>query len=265
MRKVCFLSFVGAAFLRVACGQQQQLTIVSTASSSVGVAPDSLASVYGSSISTETMAASSVPWPTSLGDLSVVLVKDSAGQSLMAGILFISPSQTNIYIPAGVAPGQATVLFPTTGLPPGAGTAALRSVNVNFQKTAPGLFSAAGTGMGVAAATAVQTVIPSTIQSPVPVFQCDQNDNCVALPITLGVDTPVYVSLFGSGIRNAGSVSVSIGNTLVQPAYAGPQGQYPGLDQVNFLLPLILRGSGLVNVTVTADGVVSNVVQLNIQ
>jgi uncharacterized protein (TIGR03437 family) len=85
------------------------------------------------------------------------------------------------------------------------------------------------------------------------------------LPIALGVDTPIYVSLFGTGIRNASSVTVKIGNTDVQPTYAGPQGQYPGLDQVNFPLSLNLRGSGLVNVTVAVDGAASNVVQLNIQ
>jgi len=264
MRKVFFFSFMAAASLTVA-DAQQQLTVDSAASPSVGVAADSLASVFGPSISTESMAALSVPWPTMLGDISVVDVKDSNGQTQTAGILFISPSQMNIYIPAGVAPGQATVLFPATGLPPGAGTAALRNVSVNIQKTAPGLFSAAGTGMGVAAASAVRTTIPSPIQTPVPVFQCDQAKNCVAIPIALGVDTPIYVSLFGTGIRNANSVVVNIGNSSVQPTYAGPQGQYQGLDQINFPLSLNLRGSGLVNVTVTADGVMSNIVQLNIQ
>ena len=58
---------------------------------------------------------------------------------------------------------------------------------------------------------------------------------------------------------------MKIGNTDVQPTYAGPQGQYPGLDQVNLPLSLNLRGSGLVSVTVTADGIASNTVQLNIQ
>ena len=250
MRNIFFLSFLAAAFIGEA-GAQQQLTVVSAASPAVGVAADSLASVFGPSISTETTAAPSVPWPTMLGDISVVYVKDSAGQSQMAGVLFISPSQMNIYIPTGVAPGQATVSFPATGLPPGAGTAALRVVNISIQKTAPGLFSAAGTGTGVAAATAVRTVIPSPNQAPLPVFQCDQAGNCVPVPIVLGVDTPIYVSLFGTGIRNASSVMVNIGTTSVQPTYGGPQGQYPGVDQVNFPLSLNLRGSGLVNVTVT--------------
>jgi uncharacterized protein (TIGR03437 family) len=58
---------------------------------------------------------------------------------------------------------------------------------------------------------------------------------------------------------------VKIGNTIVDTTYVGPQGQIPGLDQVNVPLPLSLRGSGLVNVTVTVNGVTSNAVQIAIQ
>ena len=46
--------------------------------------------------------------------------------------------------------------------------------------------------------------------------------------------------------------------------YAGPQPQFPGLDQVNVPLSLSLRGAGVVNVTVTVDGVTSNPVQIDI-
>src|SRR5215469_8921380 len=98
MGKIFLFFFMAAAFVGVA-DAQQQLTVEAAASPSVGVAADSLASVVGPSISTETMAAPSPPWPTMLGDISVVYVKDSNGQTQMAGILFISPSQMNIYIP----------------------------------------------------------------------------------------------------------------------------------------------------------------------
>lgn len=260
-----FAPFCLAAFFLCSSGSAQQLLVLSAASTTVGITPDSLASVYGANISSTTLSANSVPWPTSLGDIPVVYVKDSNGQQSMAGILFISPSQMNIYIPAGVAPGPATVSFPFTGLPPGVGTAALRSAGVVIQTVAPGLFSASGTGTGVAAAAGVRVVLPTQIQSPVPVYQCVAPSNCAAIPIDVGVDAPVYLSFFGTGIRAAKSVTVTIGNTTVQPLYTGPQGQYPGLDQVNVLLPISLRGSGHVDVTVTADGVKSNPVQLSIQ
>jgi len=60
-------------------------------------------------------------------------------------------------------------------------------------------------------------------------------------------------------------VTVTIGTETVQAIYAGPQPSIPGLDQVNVPLSLNLRGAGLVNVTVTVDGVVSNTGQIDIQ
>lgn len=243
------------------------LTVTSAANPNVGITADSLASIFGGSISTVTMSAPA-PWPTSLGDVSVVLITDSTNKQTMAGILFVSPAQMNIYIPPSVAPGPATIQFPVTGLPIGVGTAALRSVSVNIQKVAPALFSAEGTGAGVAAATAIRVTIPTQIQSPVPVFTCGPSPACTAIPIDPGVDAPVYISLYGTGIRGASSlanVTVNIGNTTVKALYAGPQPGTAGLDQVNFGLPLALHGAGLVNVTVTVDGVTSNAVQLAIQ
>lgn len=245
-------------------------TIVSAASPSVGITPDSLASVFGQQISTMNMTApGGAPWPTQLGDISVVIIKDSAGKTTDAGILFISPSQMNIYIPPGVAPGPGTISFPVTGLPLGVGTAALRVTPVNILKVAPGLFSAAGSGTGVAAALTATYVAGSNLPPTIsPVFICDAVASCGAVAIKLGVDTPVYLSLFGTGIRGASSlqnVVVTIGNTQIQPTYAGPQPQIPGLDQINVPLPLNLRGAGLANVTVTVDGVVSNAVQIDIQ
>src|SRR5215472_10517082 len=191
MRKFVFFLFLSAAMGLAAA---DDLTVTSAASRSVGVAADSLASIFGSNISTQTASAASLPWPTSLGDISAVLVTDSANQQTMAGILYISPSQMNIYIPAGAATGPATIRFPTTGLPPGVGTAALRSVNVNIQPAAPGFFSAAGSGAGVAAATALRVVIPTQTRSSVPVFACDAQSRCTPVPIDVGVDAPVYVS-----------------------------------------------------------------------
>jgi uncharacterized protein (TIGR03437 family) len=243
------------------------VTVVSAANPTVGVTADSLASIFGSQLSTQTAIAPGLPWPYQLGDIQVVYVRDSAGKMPMAAIFYVSPSQVNIWIPPGIAPGAASVEFPFTGLPPGVGTAALHVVPVNIRAVAPGLFSADGTGTGAAGASAIRVVIPTNFQSPVPVFSCDSK-GCVTVPIDVGVDAPVYLSLYGTGIRGASSpdnVFVTIGNTQVKPTYVGPQTQIPGLDQVNVPMPLSLRGSGLANVTVTVDGVVSNAVQISIQ
>ncbi len=252
-----------------ACAADNSVPVITSAASpQIGIAADSLASIFGPHISNMNQVAPGPPWPTNFGDISTVNITDSANSIQQARILFISSEQMNIYLPPGLAPGPATVQFPTTNLPPGAGTAALRVIPVTIQKVAPSLFSVTGTGSGVAAATAVRVTIPTQIQSPVPVFQCDSAASCQAVPIDPGVDAPVYLSFYGTGIRGASAlsnVSVQIGSVAIHPTYAGPQSGTPGLDQVNVPLPVSLRGAGLVNVTVTVDGATSNPVQVNIQ
>jgi uncharacterized protein (TIGR03437 family) len=242
--------------------------VVSAASANVGIAADSLATVYGDKLASQPASAGLPPWPTRLGNMPGVSILDSAGNTEQASLIYVSPSQMNLWIPPGVAPGPATVRFPFTGLPPGVGAAALRIVPVTIQKVAPGLFSLDGSGSGVAAAVAIAVAIPTSFQGLVPVFTCDFQGKCTAVPIDVGIDRPVYLTLFGTGIRGASSLSnvvVTIGTTKIQPTYAGAQPLIPGLDQINVPLTLNLRGSGLVNVTVTVDGVASNAVQIDIQ
>ena len=76
-------------------------------------------------------------------------------------------------------------------------------------------------------------------------------------PISLGVDRPVYVSFYGTGIRNRSTqanVTVTISGISLPVDFAGPSPDYPGLDQVNVALPLTLRGSGETQVVLTVDG-----------
>lgn len=223
------------------------------------IAPGSLASFYGQNLAATTVQASALPLPTSLGSITLT-VTDSGGVQRNAPLLYVSPSQINFLIPDDIAVGAAT--FAVAGGP------APQSMTAVLQPVAPALFSMSGTGSGVAAALAiaVQASNPQ-LQSPVPVFQCG-SQSCVSVPITLGVDQAVYVSFYGTGIRNRSSlenVKVTINGVSVPALYAGPAPNFAGLDQVNVGLPLTLRGSGEVNVTLSVDGQASNVVTINIR
>jgi len=104
-------------------------------------------------------------------------------------------------------------------------------------------------------------------QSSAPIFDCSSGA-CLSVPINLGIDTPAYLSLFGTGIRNRSSlssVSVVIQGNSVPVLFAGPQGYYAGLDQVNTALPLSLRGGGETDLVLTVDGQAANTVRVNIQ
>jgi uncharacterized protein (TIGR03437 family) len=245
-----------------------QPVVVSAASSQVGIAPDSLATIYGPNLTTQTAPAGNPPWPTALGDMPGVTLVDSAGQRWPVPLIYVSQSQMNVFIPAGPAVGAGQVEFPVTGLPPGFGAAALRIVPIVVKQVAPAVFTADGTGTGVLAATATQTFPVG--QYTFPVFTCGSGSSCTPVPIDLGVDTPISLSIYGTGIRGwtstgtALNTTVTIGNQSLPASYAGPQAAVPGLDQVNVALPLSLRGAGLVNVSVTAAGITSNIGQIYI-
>jgi uncharacterized protein (TIGR03437 family) len=91
------------------------------------------------------------------------------------------------------------------------------------------------------------------------------NGEVVATPIDVGTATEkVYLILYGTGIRNANSVTVKIQGLNAPIGYAGPQGDFPGLDQVNVLLPKALAGSGSVGIVLTADQIIANTVYVSI-
>jgi uncharacterized protein (TIGR03437 family) len=229
--------------------------VQSAAAPSSAVAPDSLASLYGANLAPGVAQASAQPLPLALGGVTLS-VTDAAGAKRDAPLLYVSSGQINFVVPDGTAPGLATLVVAGQTF-----TAAVQSV-------APTLFSMNGAGSGVAAATAivVQAANP-LLQSPVPVFQC-AGSSCASVPIVLGVDTPVYVSFFGTGIRNRSSlanVAVTINGIGVPVLYAGPAPGFTGLDQVNAGLVLSLRGSGQSNVVLTVDGQTANTVTINVQ
>lgn len=233
--------------------------VQSAAAGGLATAPGSLASFYGQNLSTSIAQATAQPLPVSLGGITLTIT-DSTGAPRPAPLLYVSPGQINFLLPDNMAAGAATFAV--------AGATAPQTAVAAVQPVAPALFSMSGTGSGVAAAlaVAVQAANPQ-LQSPVPVFQCG-TQGCTAVPIALGIDQPVYLSLYGTGIRNRSSlanVTVSINGTAVPSLYAGPAPGYAGLDQVNVPLPLSLRGSGEVNVSATVDGQASNAVTINIR
>jgi uncharacterized protein (TIGR03437 family) len=233
--------------------------VQSAAGDSLTVAPNSLASLYGSNLASGTVSAQTQPLPTNLGGVTVN-VTDSAGVSRGAPLVYVSPAQINFLIPDGTANGMAQASV--------ASGSAAQTFQATVQTVAPMLFSMSGNGTGVAAATAIRTQAGNPqVQSPVTVFQCDSN-GCMPVAIDLGLDTPVYVTFYGTGIRSRSAlaaVMVTINGTSVPATYAGPTPGFTGLDQVNVALPLSLRGSGVSNVTLTVDGQTSNTVTIRIQ
>jgi len=239
---------------------QDHFVAASATAPGVGLAPGSLGSMYGADLAAVTESADGQPLPTRLGNVRLAIL-DAAGVSRVAALSYVSPGQVNFEVPAETQTGTATFTIQSD-------SGNTLSATASVQAIAPGLFTANGDGRGVAAATAVRIVAGSNLQGPVDVFHCGSTPgSCTSVPIDVGVDAPVYLSLYGSGIRGAAlaDVAVNIGGKMVPVLYVGPQPDYEGLDQVNISLPLSLRGLGEVDLVVGVTGQYSNPVRLNIQ
>ena len=233
-------------------------TFVNSASFQLGpLAPDQLVTAFGSGFASQTIGAVQQPLPAVLGDTGI-MITDSKGTVAAAPLLYVSPSQATFLIPSNVASGAASVKVTRGG-------ATVLTGTLNVAAVSPGLYAANGNGAGVAAATYARS---SAAGSGGLVFACQPNSafSCRATPISLGAasDT-VYVTLYGSGVRGAQDVQVYVAGQSVPVTYAGPQGEYAGLDQINISLPRALAGTGEASVYLIADGKTSNMTTINVQ
>jgi|GEM_PF-1966369 len=244
------------------CSLTAQASTVSAASfERAALASEAIVAAFGSGLATATQSATTLPLPTSLAGTRV-LVKDSVGVERLAPLFFVSSLQVNYLIPAGTVTGNATMTITSGSGAVSIGTAQIAAV-------APGLFAANANGQGVAAAIALR-VRGDASQSFESVAQFDASQGkMVSVPIDLGPNSDqVFLILFGTGLRfrsNLAAVSARVGGADAQVLFAGAQGGFAGLDQVNLLIPRSLVGRGEVDVALTVDGKVANTVKVNIK
>ena len=168
---------------------------------------------------------------------ATVTMKDSSGQGFACQVLAATAGQVNFLVPASTAPGPGLIAVGGITTP------------VQIGPVSPGIFEG-GQIVRVAGDGAI-TYEPA------------------AGPIVVGnPGEQVYLVLYAAGVRNRSSLSnvvarTSVGNLPV--SYAGPQGQYQGLDQVNLLLPASLAGAGAVQLRLSVDGIASNAMSLLFQ
>ena len=218
----------------------------SAASLTGPLAPESLASLFGSRLALTTENADPLsPPPTSLGGISLRIV-DSSGTARLAPLLYVSPSQINFEVPAGTAPGK--VALEVVNAP------AVSKTTAQVNPTAPGLF-----------AYDDNTVIAYGLR-----FEPNGKQTVLSVRNTIMLDDrPVYLIAYATGIRNCSSVDnvrCTVGGMNVPVEYAGPEGSgVPGLDQVNLRLTPNLKGLGVADLACTVDGISSNTVSTDIK
>ena len=249
---ILFLAGVGSAAFA-------QVTTTSAGSYGPIVAPDSIASAWGSNFTTTTTAANSLPLPNTLGNLQV-LITDSAGAKFTASLFMASPSQVNFLVPANAALGKGSITVASGG--------SAFNGSILISNIAPAIFTANNDGKGVPAAQVLRVSAAGTVtldNTFKGATAGQYGPNAINLQPS---GDKLYLMLYGTGIRrhSLNPVKATVGGISVPVLYAGVQSQFPGLDQVNLgPLPAALQGKGDVDVVIIVDGAPTNTVRVNFQ
>lgn len=244
--------------------QAEQVASVSAASfNRSALASESITAAFGQNLATGIFSSNTIPLPTSLGG-TTLKVRDSAGIERFAPLFFVSPGQINYQAPPGATTGEALVTVANNSGQVSMGTMQIAAV-------APGVFTANASGLGLAAAVALRVRADGSLSYESVTRHDPVQNRPVAVPIDLGPDLgtatdQVFLLLFGSGWRFRSSLSnlnLTIGGIALPVVYAGLQGDFVGLDQINVQLSRSLIGRGEVDVVLTVDGVTANTVKVN--
>jgi uncharacterized protein (TIGR03437 family) len=228
------------------------LDVVSAADFSDGPqSPHSIVSAFGQHVALSTASGTPPLLPTTLAGTSVN-VQDQTGAVSQAEIYYASPQQVNFVLPAGLEPGIAIVTIKTTD-----GQSASTEIQIASN---PKIFLVDPSGIP---AGYVVRVGADNVQTVEPIFT-EQGGQIQEVPIDVSTGT-VYLILFGTGFDAPVDATASSFRSPCPPntstqcehdlsvTYAGPQEQFPGLDQVNILLPSSLAGNGVSNLGFSFD------------
>jgi uncharacterized protein (TIGR03437 family) len=225
-------------------GADNSLRVVSAASGSeAAISPGALISLYGQNLTDRTEKAASLELPLTLAGVTVQIKANSEANGHQLPLLFASPLQVNALIPAGVPLGS--VLISLTHM-----SGREFDTASYLEAIAPALFVIPQDNRDYAAATLLRIRADGT-RSVEPLAGIDaQSGLLIPLPLDFGSpDDELYLSLYGTGFAdsNAGTVSLTLVSKATPILYAGPQGQFPGLDQINIALPRFLRTESFVD------------------
>ena len=247
------------------------LTAVSAASySDTAAAPQSILAAYGANLASGTAAATTLPLPEQLGGVTVRVI-DSLNREFAAPLFYVSPSQINLLLPAGLANGPATILAGQAG---SGGSVAAGSLLI--QPRAPALFTANSDGRGAPAALLFRLRADGS-SSYEPVSRYDSTlKQYLPRPIEFGPSTDqLFLVVFGTGMRAASSLNTVEARLDQQvlpdlPAlpvsFIGPAPGFAGVEQINIPLPrslAALAGRGDFSMWIVVDGQSTNQVRIN--
>ena len=226
------LSAVGSLCVILASVDGQSLIVSDAASyqQNVAISPGAIITVKGSNLTNVTLQAPDPTHPPlTLGGVTLTV------GGVACGLYYVSSTQINAVINPIVLTGTQIVTLQSPTL--------TTQTTVTIQApTSAGIFTLNGTGSGDGA-----IVNPGT-----------GNEGAFSVVTNGG---PTFLSLFMTSLDDVTTPTVWVGGTSVHVQYFGPQGSYPGMQQINAQLPPALQGVGRVELVVEQNGHRSNAVE----
>lgn len=196
--------------------------------------PGALASIFGRDLASKEAYAADSDLPAVLSGVRVEF-RDVTGKTQNAGLIFVSPGQINLEIPQNLSPGIASLFIYN-------GQQLTHKDWCYIDAASPGLFAASATGSGIPAGEVLYVQAGGErVAHPLagPVEDSSGSLQWAPAPVVWGEPrAEVHLMLYGTGWSAGGaeSVHVMLGDTVLQPEYAGAQGNFAGLDQLNVRL-----------------------------
>jgi uncharacterized protein (TIGR03437 family) len=238
--------------------------VVDAARYGLTVAGNTIVSIFGVNMAASTALAASVPLPTSLGGVSVLV------DGVAAPLFFVAPGQINLQLPwrllaSRVAgPTQTSIVVVNNGLNSSATTVQLSPnapaiFTINEQGSGQGAILDASTGVFMAPANSIPFITskPAVVGENIAIY-------CTGLGAIQGAS-------FGDGAPSSGIVNtvtpaqVTIGGVNATVSYTGLAPGFVGLYQVNVQIPAGAGSGNAIPVVLSINGAMSNMVTIAIQ
>lgn len=227
-------------------------TSVNAGSYQAGNSGSSIIAGFGSNLATGVATASSLPLPTTLGGVSVMV------DGRPAGLFYVSPTQINYQAPDQLLPGSALVTVLRNSQVVAQGT-------LTLDATAPSIFTADGSGLGAPAGQLLRvTASGQLLYEPLARYDAAKSA-IVPVPIVRQPGDKLFLVFYGTGLSEmedsddnasngvAEHIEALLGDKPMKVLYTGVAPGFAGLDQINIELPDTLTGTFQITIKVN-DG-----------
>jgi uncharacterized protein (TIGR03437 family) len=252
-RTLALLSVAGAALAQTPAINPGGVVNTAGSPSNSAIAPGALVSIFGTNLASGMALSDSVPLSTNVGGTSVTI------GGVAAPIQFASPTQINVQTPWGVAisdsAGPAAVVVTSGGN-------ASAPVNVTVAASAPAIYNIGGQALAVNSDGTLAAPANSIPGIPTRPAVIGDSKGLILFVTGMGpVDVPLQDGANSTDqTRNTlNAPTVMIGGVAAQVTYSGLSPQFPGVNQINVMIPAGTPTGNNVHMQIQVSGISSNI------